>query len=110
MKDRETKVSKGAAFVRFKTLPAAQAAIEGLNGQTSMDERLGPLSVSFASGESSRLGLDEGVLNAPEGQTKLFIGLTKAISIRQRSLSLISPYCFQNKISNRLSSFNDVLL
>ena len=82
MKDRETKVSKGAAFVRFKTRPAAQAAIEGLNGQTSMDERLGPLSVSFASGESSRLGLDEGVLNAPEGQTKLFIGLTKAISIR----------------------------
>ena len=77
MKDRETKVSKGAAFVRFKTLPAAQAAIEGLNGQTSMDERLGPLSVFFASGESSRLGLDEGVLNAPEGQTKLFIGWIK---------------------------------
>ena len=80
MKDRETKVSKGAAFVRFKTLSAAQAAIEGLNGQTSMDERLGPLSVSFASGESSRLGLDEGVLNAPEGQTKLFIGATKLCS------------------------------
>ena len=80
MKDRETKVSKGAAFVRFKTLPAAQAAIEGLNGQTSMDERLGPLSVSFASGESSRLGLDEGVLNAPEGQTKLFIGARKLCS------------------------------
>ena len=67
MRDRESKQSKGAAFVRFKTLPAAQAAIESLNGQVAMDDRLGPLSVSFASGEAQRLGLDEGVLNAPEG-------------------------------------------
>lgn len=74
IRDRESGAHKGCAFIRMKSLAAADAAIRALNNQKIMDPNLGPLTVKYAQGEAERLGLPTEVAGAGVDQAKLFVG------------------------------------
>ncbi|KAH0488287.1 MAG: hypothetical protein KVP17_003603, partial [Porospora cf. gigantea B] len=78
IRDKQTGVHKGSAFVRMQSVTQADRAIRDLHNTKILDAAMGPLQVKYAQGEPERLGLNPEAANPAVDQAKLFVGsLTK---------------------------------
>lgn len=78
IRDKQTGVHKGSAFVRMQSITQADRAIREFHNIKVLDAAMGPLQVKYAQGEPERLGLNPEAANPSADQAKLFVGsLTK---------------------------------
>eukprot|EP01054_Gregarina_sp_Poly1_P000918 Gregarina_sp_Poly_1__917@NODE_1220_length_4741_cov_416_879974_g832_i0_p1_GENE_NODE_1220_length_4741_cov_416_879974_g832_i0NODE_1220_length_4741_cov_416_879974_g832_i0_p1_ORF_typecomplete_len632_score117_98RRM_1/PF00076_22/4_4e15RRM_1/PF00076_22/5_9e17RRM_1/PF00076_22/1_8e19RRM_5/PF13893_6/1_7e06RRM_5/PF13893_6/2_2e05RRM_5/PF13893_6/8e07RRM_7/PF16367_5/0_041RRM_7/PF16367_5/0_00065RRM_7/PF16367_5/2_1e06Nup35_RRM_2/PF14605_6/3_4e02Nup35_RRM_2/PF14605_6/0_0032Nup35_RRM_2/PF14605_6/0_003RRM_8/PF11835 len=74
IKDRNTGMHKGSAFVRMASITQADAAIRALNNVKILDPQLGALQVRYATGEAEKLGMTAESAYPGQDQAKLFVG------------------------------------
>lgn len=74
IKDRNTAMHKGSAFVRMASITQADAAVRALNNVKVLDPQLGALQVRYATGEAEKLGMSPESAYPGQDQAKLFVG------------------------------------